>query len=43
MELLGSTKKDADKDKDRENASKLESLEVASVDCNLVKNDYQHT
>ena len=43
MELLGSTKKDADKDKDRENASKLGSLEVASVDCNLVKNDYQHT
>ena len=43
MKLLGSTKKDVDKDKDRENVSKLESVEVFLVHCNLVKNDYQHT
>ena len=29
MKLLGSTKKDADKDKDSENVPKLESVEVA--------------
>ena len=43
MKLLGSTKKDVDKDKDRENVPKLESVEVFLVHCNLVKNDYQHT
>ena len=43
MKLLGSTKKDVDKDKDGENVPKLESVEVALVHCNLVKNDYQHT
>ena len=43
MKLLGSTKKDVDKDKDGENAPKLKSVEVALVHCNLVKNDYQHT
>ena len=43
MRLLGSTKKDVDKDKDGENVPKLESVEVALVHCNLVKNDYQHT
>ena len=42
MKLLGSTKKDVDKDKDGENVPKLESVEVALVDCNLVKNNYQH-
>ena len=41
MKLLGSTKKDVDKDKNRENAPKLESVEVVLVHCNLVKNDYQ--
>ena len=41
--LLGSGKKDVDKDKDGENVPKLESVEVALVHCNLVKNDYQHT
>ena len=41
IKLLGSTKKDVDKDK--EIVPKLESLEVALVHCNLVKNDYQHT
>ena len=43
MKLLGSTKKDADKDKDGENEPKLESVKVVLLHCNLVKNDYQHT
>ena len=43
MKFLGSEKKDADKDKDRENVPKLQSAEVVLVHCNLVKNDYQHT
>ena len=43
MKLLGSTKKDVDKDKDGEPVPKLESAEVVLVHCNLVKNDYQHT
>ena len=43
MKLLGSTKKDVDKDKDGEDVPKLESVEVVLVHCNLVKNDYQHT
>ena len=43
MKLLGSTKKDVDKDKNGENVPKLESAEVVLVHCNLVKNDYQHT
>ena len=43
MKFLGSAKKDVDKDKDRENVPKLESVEVVLVYCNLVKNDYQHT
>ena len=43
MKFLGSTKKDVDKDKDRENVPKLESVEVVLVHCNSVKNDYQHT
>ena len=43
MRLLGSTKKDVDKDNNGENVPTLESVEVALVHCNLVKNDYQHT
>ena len=43
MKLLGSTKKDVDKDKNGENVPKSESAEVVLVHCNLVKNDYQHT
>ena len=43
MKLLGSTKKNADKDKDGENVPKIESVEVVLIHCNLVKNDYQHT
>ena len=41
--LLGSGKKNVDKDKDGENVPKLESVEVVLVHCNIVKNDYQHT
>ena len=40
-ELLGSTKKDVDKDKDGEDVPKLESVEVVLVHCNLVNNSYQ--
>ena len=43
MKLLRSTKKDVDKDKNSENVTKLESVEVVLVHCDLVKNDYQHT
>ena len=43
MKLLGSTNKDVDADKNSENVPKLESVEVVLVQCNLVKNDYQHT
>ena len=42
LKLLGSTKKDVDKDKNEENVPKLESVEDVLVPCNLVKNDYQH-
>ena len=40
MKLLGSTKKGADQDKDRDDVSKLESAEVVLVHCNLVSNNY---
>ena len=40
MKLLGSTKKDVDKD--GEIVTKLESAEVVLVNCSLAKNDYQH-
>ena len=43
VKLLGSTKKDVDKVKDGEIVPKLETVEVVSVHCNLVKNDYQHS
>ena len=43
MKLLGSTKKDVDKDKDREDVPKLESVEVVLMHCNLVNNNYQQT
>ena len=42
LKLLGSRKKDVDKDEDGGNVSKLESVEVVLVHCHLVKNDYQH-
>ena len=41
MKLLGSTKKDADKDKNGEDVPKLESVELVLVHCNLVNNSYQ--
>ena len=43
MKLLGSTKKEINKDKNGENVPTLESVEVVLIHCNLVKNDYQHT
>ena len=41
MKLLESTEKDVDQDKDREDLTKLESVEVVLVHCNLVNNNYQ--
>ena len=41
IKLLGSTKKDVDKDKEREDVTKLESAEVVLMHCNLVNNSYQ--
>ena len=35
--------KNVDKDKDRENVPKLESVKTVLVHCNFVKNDHQHT
>ena len=43
MKLIGSSKKDVDKDKNSENVPKLESGEVVLVHCNLDKNDFQLT
>ena len=43
IKLLGSIKKDVDKDKNGEIVPKLETVEVVLVHCFLVKNDYQHT
>ena len=41
--MLVSTKKNYDEDKDVENVTKLESVEVVLVYCNLVKSNYQDT
>ena len=41
IKLLGSAKRDADQDKDGENAPKLESAEIGLVHFNLVNNNYQ--
>ena len=35
MKLLGSTKKDVDKHKNRETVTKLESVEVVLVHCHI--------
>ena len=43
MRLLGSGKKEVNKDKDGKNVPKLEYVEVVLIYCNLAKNDYQHT
>ena len=41
MNLLGSTKKGVDLDKDGEDLPKSESVEVVLVHCNLVNSKYQ--
>ena len=41
MQLLGSSKKDIDQNKDGEIVPKLETVEVVLVPCNLVNNNYQ--
>ena len=41
MKVLGSSKKDVDKDKDGEDSPKLESVEFVLVHFNLVNNSYQ--
>ena len=41
MQLLGSSKKDIDQNKDGEIVPKLETVEVVLVHCNLVNNNYQ--
>ena len=43
MKLLGSTSNIIDVDKDSENLSRLENVEVVLVHCNLVNNSYQQT
>ena len=41
MQLLGSSKKVIDKNKDGEIVPRLEAVEVVLVHCNLVNNNYQ--
>ena len=41
MKLLGSSKKDIDQNKDGENVSRLETVEVFLVHCNSVNDNYQ--
>ena len=41
MKLFGSTEDIIDSDKNSENVSRLENVEVVLVHCNLVKNAYQ--
>ena len=41
MKLLGSTKQDVDQDKNGEDVTNLESVEVVLVHCNLVNTNYQ--
>ena len=41
MKLLGSTRDTIDADKNSENVSRLENVEVVLVHCNLVNNSYQ--
>ena len=41
MQLLGSSKKDIDQNKDAKIVPKLEVVEVVLVHCNLVNNNYQ--
>ena len=41
MKLLGSTKQDVDQDKNGEDVTNLESVEIVLVHCNLVNTNYQ--
>ena len=41
MKILGSAKKDVDKDKDGEDVPKLESVEAVLIHYDLVNNSYQ--
>ena len=41
MQLLGSSKKDTDQNKDGEIVPKLETVKVVLVHCNLVNSNYQ--
>ena len=41
MQLLGSSKKDIDQNKNGEVVPRLETVEVVLVHCNLVNNNYQ--
>ena len=41
MQLLGSSKKNIDQNKDGEIVPRLETVEVVLVHCNLVNNSYQ--
>ena len=41
MKLLGSSKKDIDKNKDGELVPRLETVEIVLVHCSLVNNNYQ--
>ena len=41
MKLLGSTKDIIDADKNSENVTRLENVEVVLVHCNLVNNSFQ--
>ena len=43
MKLLGNTKKNVGSDKNSEDVTKLESVEVVLVHFNLVKKDYPHS
>ena len=43
IQLLGSSKKDLDKNKDGEMVPRLETVEVVLVHCNLVNNNYQQS
>ena len=43
MQLLGSSKKGIDKNKDGEIVPRLETVEVVLVHCNLVNKNYQQT
>ena len=43
MQLLGSSNKDIDENKDREIVPKLETVEVVLLHCNLVNSNYQQT